>query len=347
MRYLLSVKMVIICCLSSILATAQNVGIGTNTPLQKLHIFNGSSGVLGTFPPLAVETSGNTYLNLLAPQNSETGVLFGRGTDAASGGIVYNNSGLLNGFQFRTGGNVTRLVLTGNGFLGIGNSNPGFILDVGGRTRFRRGGTNETSAGFWLNNNSQSTVAFVGMENDNYVGLFGTGAGWRFSMNVATGALKINGSEGSTGQVLSSNGSSAPSWKSASNQLYNNTIEILPGFGATLSQSTPNKEIGMEYSFTLTGNSKVLVFVTINCFTDACVFCSSPLAKIGLYLNDSHQSTFYGTVPNGVLNETIGGTKYMNLGAGSYTLKLKGSVEGPNVIVSTVSTSMVVQIIPQ
>src|SRR5687768_18119887 len=118
MRHLLTVKTVIVCCLSSMIAGAQNVGIGTTTPLQKLHIFNGPSGVSGTFPPLAVETNGNTYVNLLAPVNSETGVLFGRGADAASGGIVYNNIGLLNGFQFRTAGNVTRMVLTGNGFLG-------------------------------------------------------------------------------------------------------------------------------------------------------------------------------------------------------------------------------------
>jgi hypothetical protein len=52
------------------------------------------------------------------------------------------------------------------------------------------------------------------MENDDYIGLFGgNGANWGFGMQVFTGALKIGGSTGTTGQVLTSKGSGlAPVW---------------------------------------------------------------------------------------------------------------------------------------
>ncbi|MEO8111416.1 MAG: tail fiber domain-containing protein, partial [Ginsengibacter sp.] len=39
--------------------------------------------------------------------------------------IVYNNSLTLNGFQFRTNGNTTNMVLSKDGNLGVGNNNPG------------------------------------------------------------------------------------------------------------------------------------------------------------------------------------------------------------------------------
>ena len=348
MRHLLSWKMVIIGCLSSILVSAQNIGIGTAVPLQKLHIFTGSSGANGTYPPLVVEGTTNTYINLLASTNFETGILFGRGTAAESGGIVYNNSSLASGLQFRTGGNFTRMVLNNNGWLGIGNITPGFILDVNGRMRVRSGGNDGVSAGIWLNNNAQTQAAFVGMETDNYVGLYGIGSGFKFSMNVNNGALKINGSEGSNGQVLHSNGSGASaSWKSSTNQLYHNTNADGIPESILISQSTPNQDIGMSQTFTLTGTAKVLVFVTVGCFTASCIFCSSPIVSVGLYLNDGWITAFDGTIPNGIRYGTISGTRLLHLVAGTYTVKLKTSVEGPDAYVSFQRSSLVVQVIPE
>lgn len=112
---------------------AQNVGIGTNNPGSKMHIVSGSSGYAGSFFPGAVlEGDGNTYLNILTPNGNESSILFGKQSDAASGGIVYNNAATLNGLQFRTNGNSTKMVLDQNGNVGIGNNNPSVPLSFSG-----------------------------------------------------------------------------------------------------------------------------------------------------------------------------------------------------------------------
>ena len=68
----------LICIISSHTLTAQNVGIGTTTPLTKLHVSNGASGATPfLISPLTVESNGHTYINLLSPAANETGILFG------------------------------------------------------------------------------------------------------------------------------------------------------------------------------------------------------------------------------------------------------------------------------
>lgn len=166
-----------------------NTGIGTSAPGTRLHIAAGNSGYAsGYFPGAVLEGNTNTYLNFLAPAGNETGLLFGRPTDAAHGGIVYNNAAHLNGMEFRTNGNVTRMVLVDNGNFGIGVTDPFFRLDVGDRMRIRS--TPGNSAGLWLNNDINTTSpAFIGMRLNDEVGFYGqTGAaGWRFYINTTTG----------------------------------------------------------------------------------------------------------------------------------------------------------------
>lgn len=166
-----------------------NTGIGTSAPGARLHIAAGSSGYAGGyFPGAVVEGNANTYLNFLAPAGNETGLLFGKPTDAAHGGIIYNNTAHVNGMEFRTNGNATRMVLIDNGNLGVGVTDPVFRLDVGDRMRIRS--TAGNSAGLWLNNDINTTSpAFIGMRLNDEVGFYGqTGAaGWRFYINTTTG----------------------------------------------------------------------------------------------------------------------------------------------------------------
>lgn len=77
--------------------------------------------------------------------------------------------------------------------LGIGLSGgaPDFLLDVGGRVRLRSGGTDETSAGVWFNNNLNNSLrVFVGMRVDNEFGFYTPLLNqWLMRFNVTTGSI--------------------------------------------------------------------------------------------------------------------------------------------------------------
>jgi hypothetical protein len=113
-------------------------GIGTTTPDNTLHVFKGNAGIVtaNVNSPLVVENSTDCFLSLLAPDANETGILFGKPASGVSGGIVYSNSSLQNGLQFRTNGNVTRMSLTSAGNLGVGVASPTSRLQVAGDLNF-------------------------------------------------------------------------------------------------------------------------------------------------------------------------------------------------------------------
>jgi len=103
----------------------------------------------------------------------------------------YNNNTLTIGRDMGWGP-VANVVTNGN--LGVGVPAPGQRLDVAGRIRLRDGGGGNT-AGLWLYQNTPNEDrAFVGMANDNQVGLWGNkGAQWGLLMDVTNGHVAIKG----------------------------------------------------------------------------------------------------------------------------------------------------------
>ncbi len=102
-----------------------NVGIGTTTPANRLHVFNGAAGVdpFGN-AEIALEDDSSCYLSLISPSANESGVLFGNPTNGATAGGILFNSGIANGLSFRTGTNDTHMVLDSSGRLGLGTTAP-------------------------------------------------------------------------------------------------------------------------------------------------------------------------------------------------------------------------------
>lgn len=110
-----------------------NVGVGTTTPERKLHVADGSAGAV-TAVALAsavFERNSTNYLQLLSPNDSERGILFGDPANTSSGAIVYDGAGAsVDRMSFRTGGNVERMFIGATGNIGIGTSTPSGRLHV-------------------------------------------------------------------------------------------------------------------------------------------------------------------------------------------------------------------------
>ncbi len=73
--------------------------------------------------------------------------------------------------------------------VGIGTTNPAYRLDLNGRGRVQHG---TETAGWWFNKSNNAEGGFVGMQSDEYVGLYGQdGAGFGLLMNIQNGNVGI------------------------------------------------------------------------------------------------------------------------------------------------------------
>jgi len=117
-----------------------NVGIGTDSPSQKLHV-EGGNILVGTdsgdpFNASAlVGIQGTTAAYFQAKTNTSgtAGLLLGDTDDDYHAGLIYNNS--TSAFTFNAG-NSTRLTIDGtSGNVGIGTTSPTYKLDVNGGIR--------------------------------------------------------------------------------------------------------------------------------------------------------------------------------------------------------------------
>lgn len=154
------------------------VGIGTNVNTGSLVSLMDNSGVYKNGINIRnVVTNDDFYIGLktnTSPSDSE----------------IMNKANA--NLEFGTN-NTTRMLINGVGNVGVGNTNPSYILDVSNRIRLRSGGDIFSTAGMWLNNLSNaSEAAFIGMDSNDRVGFFGnTGAGWGLVMNNNNGNVGI------------------------------------------------------------------------------------------------------------------------------------------------------------
>ena len=108
-----------------------NVGIGTDNPGAKTHIYSGASGQASAHAngdELILENNGIVGMTFLAPSANSAQILFGNPTSSARGIIMYDNSN--DKMSFGTTTAVADMVIDTSGNVGIGTASPGTILDV-------------------------------------------------------------------------------------------------------------------------------------------------------------------------------------------------------------------------
>lgn len=108
---------------SEIYQNSTSIGIGTTSPDSKLHVFSNSAGAVSatTNTVLTAENNGHTYISLLAPNTSESGVMFGRPSNNVIGYIIHTSSGagIPDAMLFGVSGSTKAYIQT-NGNIGIG-----------------------------------------------------------------------------------------------------------------------------------------------------------------------------------------------------------------------------------
>jgi hypothetical protein len=303
-----------------------NVGIGTASPVSKLQV----SGVGGIRAHVNSDSNAGLGLSL---------------NNQPKWSLATVNPGQFQIFNDAIGANALWIDGTTNN-VGIGVANPGYALDLGQRMRLRHGGF---TAGLWFNNSSNNEAAFVGMEDDTHIGIYGNGgAFWKFGMNTVTGALRVDGSEGQAGQVLTSRGSGAAAqWKSPTSQYQLTNMNI--NSGTTAPGSTPTTIPGLAQTISVSGNAKLLVQWGVRVEANDCCFGST--AWIDITLNGGVVNTVQHSVANNS-RAFISGSWMMAVGPGSHTVEIKAwSGSGAPLLVfggvGGIRSNLIVQVIPE
>jgi hypothetical protein len=247
----------------------------------------------------------------------------------------YFGIGSENGTYLRGGADNAKLILNDipGGTVGIGVE-PAItdgILDINGTMRIRRGAS---SAGIWLNKVNNSGVAgFIGMEDDTHLGFYGNVSGWKFGLNTATGAIRVNGSEGDSAKVLQSNGSgSPPSWVLPSNTIANNVFTLNLSGPITVSNGNGSLDLpGSTQSISVPASSaKVIISFDIYAFNNSCFACANSGAYIYIVVDNNlvSQNAYY--LKNGTERQ-LSGTYMTQLITGNHTIKLMCSCAGASI----------------
>ena len=219
--------------------------------------------------------------------------------------------------------------ITGNGNVGIGITDPAFRLDVGARMRIRA--TPGATAGLWLNNDANNaSPAFIGMQTDNQVGFYGSGAGWPLTVNTTNGALSVAGNTGANGQVLKSNGNaSSPGWTTLGNLIVTAQNKGTTGITTTAStQLVP----GSNITITIAVRSRLIYSCNIAGTASYCFGCASSQALLTPFVDNTPNISVWNLVatnePLSKATTTISNV-FWDVMPGTYTLLVR-AVTNPN-----------------
>jgi hypothetical protein len=231
---------------------AQNVGIGTTTPITKLNIIGNRSSM----PSIPGATSTGVFrIGVSANEGIDFGKEF---TPPYSAWMQIGFNGTPEPLSIQPlGGNV-----------GIGILSPTAKLDVNGTVKIQGLNTLEFGAGVAKELNAGK----IGYQTFTAGALDIIGAGTSVSnrkVNIFAeggttfnGPINVGGSTGTMGQVLTSNGTAAPTWANAA---LSNDVRFKASFGADSNSGLePTITYSTTYNLNPTAVSISASFITIN-----------------------------------------------------------------------------------
>ena len=281
-----------------------NVGIGTTSPYVPLTFLTSTGPKISLYG-----TSSNNY------GFGVQGGLFQMYSDAAGADIAfgYGSSGAF----------TERMRIKGTGAVGIGLTNPTFPLEVNGRMRLW--GTNPNDPGIWMNDAGVDR-GFIGLQNNDHIGLYGSGVGWGFTMNTNTGALAVNGSEGSGGQVMTVNqANGAAQWASVASTLPSYYVynSVLGGAYVDVPGAGEYAMYNAAITLNVPGNSRLIISANF-CHYTFCPVVGS-CAGVGRYYfkMDGNSTESQAVIIQGGGGYTSGSISnyFYDVGAGSHTIQ--------------------------
>jgi hypothetical protein len=230
------------------IAADGNVGIGTNAPLTKTHIRTAGAAIAGGN---AIKSSTMKGLSITNSTNdtSSVGIWFGTSESHWAGISAQRESASTWGtdLRFYTHEDATqnltytseRMRIATSGSVGIGTTAPGQQLSVGNAGAQTQIYTNGSGHSVLLNNTANKDFNYA---------VTGTGGHWFATsganrlnigsdgtLNLISAKFKINGSAGSSGQTLTTDGSGNISWSSAGSGTISGsgTDNYVPRFNGT------------------------------------------------------------------------------------------------------------------
>lgn len=125
------------------LTSSGNIGVGTNNPLSKFHIYNGASNKTPhSYSDLTVEDNDHVMLSLLTYNTKNAYYGFGDTNDDFVGGIQYDHT--VDKMFFRVNNHTADMVIDKNGRVAIGKTSASANFDVEGSIRSSDGNDNVT-----------------------------------------------------------------------------------------------------------------------------------------------------------------------------------------------------------
>jgi hypothetical protein len=333
-------------CLSTWQTSAQGVGFGTTTPVEALNVYGNirsDSSAKGLIldaenAPLITRgwdafTSGN-YSGL-----GSWGLFLEPGTLTVGIPAISNRNIQMATYNANSTVQTALMSLLQNGNVGINTNTPNAPLHVsknvdvwhsfiGGATgQLQLAGQNGGGAVIQTWNPTTNIVRDLYLQRDGgSIGIGNNAPQQRLDVsgNIAlNGPLTLSNGAGNGGAVLTSQGSGSNSiWQSATNALYDSTTHTEGGgfYATTSGNGTCTNVPGLSTSFTLPGNTQVLVNIAVQLGSSSHLDANGSIRVLvdGTFAQQ-YDVTVYGTGGN---PSGFHASRLFRLGAGPHTIIL-------------------------